>query len=194
VNTIEMLKDALDYCPNTGVFTWRERPPSHFKNVESCARENARHANKVAGSIQSHARAKNYKCIHIQVFNRHYMAHRLAWAFTHGEFPKEDEQIDHINGDATDNRIDNLRLVSMQENNRNKGLGRNNKTGITGVSWKKKYQKWYAFIKVDRVDKHLGCFSTIFEAACARKSAEREYGFHGNHGSRRAANQAKEDR
>lgn len=107
-------------------------------------------------------------------------AHRVAWAIAHGEWPER--HIDHIDGDVTNNRIENLRLVDNLENNRNQRLPKNNTSGIIGVSWNKKTGKWTAQIKVNRRTVHLGSFPNIEEAAKARKFAESRLGFHENHG------------
>ena len=112
-----------------------------------------------------------YRRVHFR--GRNYREHRVVFAFAHGRWPNE--YIDHINGVRDDNRPENLREVSQQENTRNRKLCSNNTSGISGVKWDKRQQRW-------RAQLNLGYFDTIFEAACARKSAERRYGYHENHG------------
>jgi hypothetical protein len=99
----------------------------------------------------------------------------------HGYWPDE---IDHINGDRADNRLSNLREVSNIENQRNKVLPRNNKSGHIGVSWNKDSKKWMARITINYKLKQVGQFSTIEEAVAARKEAERKFGFSERHGAR----------
>ena len=114
------------------------------------------------------------------ILNRkRYLAHRLIWFFVHGVWP---EQIDHINGVKTDNRLENLRNVSHIENMRNQRKPRHNSSGIVGVRWYKKSMKWRACIYVSNKEKFLGDFENLSDAISTRKAAEVEYGFHQNHG------------
>lgn len=106
--------------------------------------------------------------------------HRIIWLLCTGDWPKG--FVDHINGIRDDNRLSNLRDVSSTENNRNTSLGRTNKSGVIGVCFYKKYSKWMAYIKVNRVSKTIGYYDTVEEAAAARLEAQRKYGFHENHG------------
>jgi hypothetical protein len=95
-----------------------------------------------------------------------------------GEKP---EQIDHINGDKTDNRWQNLRNVSNRENCKNAAIGTNNTTGALGV-WITRNGTYQADISVDGKKHYLGIYKTLEEAKSARKAAENKYGFHENHG------------
>ncbi len=98
------------------------------------------------------------------------MAHRLAWLFVHGVWPKE--QIDHRNGIRDDNRFVNLREATLAENNQNRGVSPRNTSGHTGVYFNKKTGKWHAEIMTNRRKKHLGCFNDIEDAISARKAAK----------------------
>lgn len=109
--------------------------------------------------------------------------HRYLWEQEHGTIPAG-MTIDHINGDTHDNDLSNLRMVTMQENNKNKAVARNNTSGVPGVMWHRPRGKWIAQVKVSRKMNHLGYFTDWFEAVCARMSANNQYGFHENHGRR----------
>lgn len=107
------------------------------------------------------------------------MAHRAAWFLVYGEWPA---QIDHINGDRQDNRIENLRAVTNKENSRNAKTPKNNTSGVCGVTWHKASGKWMAGIRVDGKRKHLGLFRAKRAAAEAVSAAYSKFGFHKNHG------------
>ena len=80
-------------------------------------------------------------------------------------------QVDHFNRNRKDNRKENLKSVTPQHNNWNRGMNQNNKSGVTGVRWNKEAQKWVAYI----MRKHLGTFNSFEEAVKARKKAEQKY-------------------
>ena len=116
-----------------------------------------------------------------QIFNKQYKAHRTIWAMHYGTWP--DREIDHINQDRSDNRISNLRIVTSQENNRNRSMTPNNTSGHVGVYWDKNREKWAAQIMVSGKNKFIGYFTDIEDAAAARTDANAKYGFHINHGA-----------
>ena len=80
-------------------------------------------------------------------------------------------QVDHFNRNKKDNRKENLKSVTPQHNNWNRGMNQNNKSGVTGVRWNKEAQKWVAYIMC----KHLGTFNSFEDAVEARKRAEQKY-------------------
>ena len=89
--------------------------------------------------------------------------HRMVFERTHGKKPKG-MQIDHINGNILDNRIENLRLATYAENQWNAKTRVDNKSGVKGVSWHKASQKWRAQIKQNKVLYDLGTHDTIEKA------------------------------
>ncbi len=93
-------------------------------------------------------------------------------------------EIDHINGDKSDNRISNLRLVTMNQNMMNKKKYSSNKSGIVGIAKRSDTNSWRAQISVKGKAIKLGSFKTREEAINARLAAENKYGFHINHGAR----------
>ena len=95
---------------------------------------------------------------------------------------EEPNYIDHINGIRNDNRPENLRSVSISENNKNVSKSTRNTSGVVEVYYYANIGKWRADIKYDNKYKHLGCFDKFEDAVLARKKAEIEYGFHENHG------------
>lgn len=159
--TQEKLRNLLHYCPDTGLFT------------RLISIVGIRRVGSIAGSVTHDG------YITIGVDRSSYMAHRLAWFYTHGEWPN---QIDHISGLKTDNRIINLRSVSSSENMKNKKIGSNNSSGVIGVSWVKARSMWKARISINGVNACLGLSVYKWDAICARKSAERIHGYHDNHG------------
>jgi hypothetical protein len=90
-----------------------------------------------------------------------YRNHRLIWTYHHGTNPKN---IDHVNGDTFDNRIENLRECNKSENQHNRKLNKNNSSGVKGVSWSKQKKKWRARVNLDGTDAHVGFFDSLQEA------------------------------
>lgn len=117
-------------------------------------------------------KAGKYGRIQIDCGDRMRYASRLAWLYVHGEWPNG--QIDHINGDHTDNRIANLRVLSNAENCRNKSRARKtNSSGLLGVSHDKRVGKYRARIMVDGRMTSLGYYDTPEAAHAAYLEAKR---------------------
>jgi hypothetical protein len=107
-------------------------------------------------------------------------AHRVAWALHTGAWP--DAQIDHQDGDKLNNAISNLRSVTQWENTKNAALSSHNTSGVTGVAFDKRSGKWRARVHHNYRDVFCRLYSTKEEAIAARRVAEKDYGFHQNHG------------
>ena len=179
--TAEIVRDLLDYNPNTGDLFWKERPAKYFKNEVDARKWNPRYAGKKAFTCT--LRNKKYGTLESKqgsIFNKKYYAHRIIWLHYYGCWPKD--QIDHINHDPTDNRIINLREVSAFENQKNRTLQTNSTTGYNGVLWDKHNNKYRARIKVNYKIIHLGSYDNLEEAIEARQLANINYNFHPNHG------------
>ena len=131
------------------------------------------------GSVAGCVGSRGYRQIRVDT-KKHY-AHRLIWLYHFGSFPTN--QIDHIDRNKLNNRIDNLRDVTQQENCKNKSKDKRNTSGITGVHWHKALGKWRAQGRVDNKRIHLGYFTDKLDAIAARKSWEVANNFHTNHGS-----------
>lgn len=169
--TPEELRQLLRYEPETGKLYWLERKDGS----PGSAMFNTRFAGNEALTAPV-----GEKALCGSVNGGRYLAHRVIWALVHGEWPTG--QIDHINGNPFDNRLSNLREVESFENQRNMKRPSHNTSGVCGVSWNAQHRKWQARINARRKTVMLGVFSDFNEAVAARKQAEKEYGYHPNHG------------
>ena len=150
--TVDRLRAALNYDPSTGVF--------HFRFPRG-----NRSAGTVAGS------PNNCGYILLTIDGQKYHAHRLAWLYVHGEWPTN--QIDHIDRDPSNNRLNNLREATQSQNNRNGGLRKNNTSGLKGAYFFKRDQLWMAAIRVNGRQLHIGYFDTKEKAHAAYIAAAR---------------------
>lgn len=89
--------------------------------------------------------------------------------------PPNDMQVDHINRNKLDNRRCNLRICTHQQNLFNTKIRSDNTSGVTGVSFDNKREKWRARIYANKKDMHLGYFDTFEDAVIARYKAEKKY-------------------
>jgi hypothetical protein len=110
-----------------------------------------------------------------------YLAHRVIWTLLNGAIP-DGSQIDHINHNRSDNRIQNLRIVTAAENAKNKSISVVNRSGFLGVYWVARLSKWKAVIEINNKKQYLGIYSCITDAVRARRKAEANLLFHKNHG------------
>jgi len=179
--TYELAHELLSSDFETGVLTWKHRDRKYFKTNRSYKCWNTKFSNKKAGSLfLSSSSGKRY--YQLSILEKKYQIHRVLWLMKYGYWPK---QIDHINGDGTDNSKCNLRSVTRLENMKNIKLRVNNSSSKQGVSWYKANNLWHARINVNKRSYHLGYFKYFIIACAMRKEAEIIHGFHENHGSNR---------
>lgn len=152
--SLEVLRDNVNYDPITGMLTWRRinggwrKPGIEIGNIEP----------------------KGYRRFQIGVAK--IMSHRAAFALHYGHWPAG--QVDHINHQKNDNRIENLREVTNSENAQNKiRAKRGTKTGVLGVSVCKDSGLFSAQIMLHKKNKWLGSYKTADEAHAAYKAAKR---------------------
>ena len=153
--SIAEISNFLNYDPITGNLTWIVSRGTIRK-----------------GSIAGSKRDDGY--LRVCLFKRNYFAHRVAWGLHYGEWPQN--VIDHIDGDRENNKIYNLRDVTVSENGQNRRTpASNSTTGYLGVCFDKKFGKFKAAIKYNGRNKSLGHFETAQEAAEKYKSAKLIY-------------------
>jgi hypothetical protein len=134
-----------------------------------------RRSRKVKGTIAGWNNNLNYKSV--CVGSKQYKIHQLVWILHNGDIPK-DKIIDHINGNPNDNRIGNLRLATMSENQYNSKIRKDNKSGIKGVHWDKKSNKWKAQLVIKGKKTGLGYYVDLELAELVINEARDK--FHGN--------------
>jgi hypothetical protein len=150
------LKKLLHYNPETGIFIRLTRT----RRIRSGA---------IAGGLD--------KCgyLIITINKKNYKAHRLAFLYVNGKFPEKD--IDHINRIKSDNRMCNLREATQSQNQKNKSLYKNNKSGYKGVHWDGCNKRWVAQARINNIQQRLGSFKAIDEAVIAyQEFAKQKHG------------------
>lgn len=163
--SISEIQEFFVYNPMSGHIIWRKASNYYTK----------------IGDIAGYTyKGKRSSYIRTSIHKKPILAHHVAFVLMTGSYPKHN--VDHINGDGTDNKWINLRDVTHSENLRNQKLGSANTSGIIGVDFCKKTKLWRARIKLHQKEYHLGSFQTKLEAATARKKAEKDFNFHENHG------------
>lgn len=150
VLTATKCREFLDYNPDTGVFLWKK--------------SKVKAAGRTAGTITSHGYYQ------ISICCRVYYAHRLAWLYMTGEWPKD--QVDHIDMDKSNNRFANLRESDASRNSANTKT-RKNRSGLKGARWDK--GKWSSTIVVNKKRIYLGRYEKAEDAHAAYRAAAIKY-------------------
>lgn len=151
----EYLHSLLDYDIETGIFT----------------RKLCRARKQKVGDIVGTKHYSGY--IHIKIDGKTYMAHRLVWIYFFGIEPKH--EIDHINGIRDDNRLLNLRECNDYEQAYNKGIYKNNTSGIKGVTYEKSSGKWVVQIRINGKNKKIGRYDCLELAGFIAEESRRKY-------------------
>lgn len=173
--SIEQIRELIIYDRNTGVLTWLPRPLSMFPDLRSCNSWNRKNAGRPAlNSLRGHGYLGG------NIFQKFHYAHRVAWAIETGKWP---EQIDHDNGDRTDNRWLNMTEGGQSTNAKNMARKSSNTSGVTGISWDKRRKMWHARVKEKGITTNLGHYHCIAHASMVRHQIAREMGFSERHGS-----------
>lgn len=140
--TQDILKEYLEY--NDGNLLWKKVPK----------RTSSTKVNSIAGCFDG-------RYIQIRFFGKKYRVHRLIFLYHNGYLP---ENIDHIDGNPLNNKIENLRAATKSQNNCNRKISQNNTSGIKGISWNKERMKWEVYIDKDHKRYRLGRYVSIDEA------------------------------
>lgn len=155
--TQQRLKELLHYDPRTGVFTWT-------KNLSPRSRAKS-------GAVAGCVLPRGYR--QIKLDGVRYLGHRLAWLYVNGHWPAD--EIDHIDGDPSNNVLSNLREANRTQNRANTRRKKNSVSGLKGVSWDITKRRWVARIGVGRRSVFLGTFNNKANAHMAYIVAARQY-------------------
>lgn len=171
--TKEFLNECFTY--KNGFLFWKKRPLYHFKSEKS-HKNTFKFIDKKAGTF-CNSKNSNTTYLTIEINSTAFKAHRIIWQMHYGNLT-DFEQIDHIDHNGLNNKLENLRKVSCSINQKNKPLQSSNTTGINGVNWHKSANKWQVRItdlSGKRLD--LGRFNSFEDAVKVRKYAEKLYGY-----------------
>ena len=159
--TQEQVKELFDYREDGKLI----RKVSTTGPAGSVGRAVGDYGSKILGN-----REKRY--ISTKVNGNHWAVHKLIFLYHHGYVP---EQVDHINRNSLDNRIENLRPADASLNAINRKLFSNSTSGIRGVSWHKYQKKWFVYINIDKKRKHLGYYTDLELAELVAVEARAKY-------------------
>lgn len=160
--TQELLKNCFDY--KDGFLYWKHTTGSRAV------------AGKVAGSLFNHKSGS--KAYFIGFYGHRYRSARLVFMWHHGYFPPE---IDHIDRNPLNDKIENLRAATSAQNKTNRGSAKNSTSKYLGVSWNTKYSRWVAQICFNYKQHNLGYFDSEIEVALAyNRAAVRHHGEYAN--------------
>lgn len=152
--TAERVRELLDYNAESGIFKWRE------------TRGGVR-----VGTIAGRVNVNGY--VEIGIDGRLLGAHRAAWMHANGAIPAG-HVVDHIDGNKRDNRLVNLRVVTVSQNGRNRHRPAGANT-VVGVTWDKARRKWRADIKVGDKCVTVGRFDRHDDAQAAHVAAKAKH-------------------
>lgn len=150
--TFAKVRETFDYSPVSGELFWRVR----------------KKGSKGLGNLAGYTAPDGY--CYVVVDGIRYMLHTLVYLWCEGYYPES--FIDHIDRNPSNNRIENLRPVNQQCNLRNASPRTDNTSGVKGVSWDKRCEKWRAEMFIGGKYVYLGRYTTKIEAVAHRLAAE----------------------
>lgn len=157
-------KELFNYDPDTGKLYWKK------------STSNRVHAGTEAGNVFG----TRIKYMQTSVDGVKMLVHRIAWLLMTGKMPKF--EIGHEDGDGLNNKWMNLKDVTSSENNQNLSKRSDNSSGFTGVARHSTSTKWVAQAQLKGKYIYGGMFEKIEDAVEARRTLNKKFNFHTNHG------------
>lgn len=152
--SVDRLNELFSYDPETGIVT------SKVNYMKWSIGQKIGHVHGSIGYLR------------VMVDRHKLYVHRVAFAIYHGVWPESG--VDHVNGITSDNRICNIRSANQEKNARNTKLSKANKTGVKGVCFCNRRNKYIASIRANGTDMYLGGYETLDEASNVRKKYEEQ--------------------
>ena len=153
--TYERVRELFNY--DDGLLRWKMKPRKTSSVV----------VGSIAGSVRNTDGRRR-----IRVDRKFYYSYQLIYLYFHRVIPG---YIDHVNGDTGDDRIHNLRECNMSQNNMNSVTPKHNKSGAKNVHWSSRNKKWIVKLKVNKINKHIGCFDDFELAELVASEAREKY-------------------
>jgi len=158
--TQDQVQSLFNYNDKTGELFWKEARYKDRQWLEA-----------------GHWHNRGYR--QVRVREKEYLVHRIIWLYVYGTHP---EEIDHINGDKADNRLENLRAGNKSLNQRNAKRRKDNKSGMSGVNWCNREQRWIVRIQYNKRRIMIGQYTDLEKAKAARLAAQEKFSFGPNAG------------
>lgn len=148
-----------------------------FDYQDGCLHWRANRSAMKAGQLAGHVKTTGYTAVRIN--NKEYKAHRIIYLLHHGSLP---DYIDHIDGNRSNNKIENLRPATINQNNWNSKRPSQNTSGLKGVCWNKRHKKWFARVQINGKQLFIGYFNNLSDAETAiRNARESHHGEYAKH-------------
>ena len=167
------------YIKNNELY-WKERDISFFTKEKYMNTWNAKNANKIAGNVFTPTNSKT-KYRRLSYNKKNFLAHRIIIIMEDG-FLEDSYEVDHIDRNGINNNIENLRIVKHIDNCRNRGIQSNNKSGHSGITYRKKQNKFV--VRIGNKGKQFGSYARLSDAVSRRLELEAEFKYHENHGKK----------
>ncbi len=175
---VNIVKEIFEY--KAGKLYWKTRPISHFNSKRAANIFNSKYAGKEAGTPLCPRGTYLISQISYQGKKHSLLLHIATWVVCKGCYPTH--EIDHKDGNGLNNQISNLSDSGVSLNMQNKSKYKNNSSGVCGIGWYTRYNKWIVYGSVNNKRMTLGYFDSLFDAACKRKAWEKLHGFTDRHG------------
>ena len=169
---LQLIRESFDIDESSPTWLrWKHRPAHHFENDRRHRQANARCAGKPAGTI---CWVGDRHKSNVYIGATKYSTSRVVFALAYGYDPGN-KDVDHIDGDRSNNNPSNLRAITHSQNCFNRCIKAKPQSGTIGVYWLKASQRWASFITVNKQRIYLGCFKEKEDAIAARREAEVKY-------------------
>ena len=166
--TQEMARDLFEYHSDGYL----------IRKVSGAGRSN-KAGSKVGNYAAKNLGSRNARYVTTKISGQHWCIHKLIFLWHHGYVP---DQLDHINRDTLDNRIENLRPATVAQNASNRKLFANSTSKAKGVSWNKRAEKWFVYVDINKKRKNIGYFDDLELAELvAIEAREKYHGAYANH-------------